>query len=125
MDTAPTSWNYPLVFRSRNGYMYVVLIWRVCPQKPISPFLQIFKYGHHRIIQKIIFKMIPRSLHIKNYFWSYDQKYQKFSYYFLYKYFSSFNRKYLNLTKMDLSVFANKLFIHVYSFIIFENVTEH
>ena len=43
-----------------------------------------FKYGHHRIIQKIIFKMIPRSLHIKNYFWSYDQKYQKFSSYFLY-----------------------------------------
>ena len=28
--------------------------------------------------------MIPRSLHIKDYFWSYDQKYQKFSYYFLY-----------------------------------------
>ena len=24
------------------------------------------KYGHHRIIQKIIFKMIPRSLHIKD-----------------------------------------------------------
>ena len=61
-----------------------VYIWRVCSQKPISPFLSIFKYGHHRIIQKIIFKMIPRSLHIKNYFWSYDQKYQKFSYYFLY-----------------------------------------
>ena len=54
--------------------------------------------------------MIPRSLHIKDYFWSYDQKYQKFSYYFLYI-FSSFNRKYLNFTKMDLSVFANKLFI--------------
>ena len=58
--------------------------WRVCSQKPISPFLSIFKYGHHRIIQKIIFKMIPRSLHIKDYFWSYDQKYQKCSYYFLY-----------------------------------------
>ena len=59
-------------------------IFEVCSQKPISPFLSIFKYGHHRIIQKIIFKMIPRSLHIKNNFWSYDQKYQKFSYYFLY-----------------------------------------
>ena len=28
--------------------------------------------------------MIPHSLHSKNYFWSYDQKYHKFSYYFLY-----------------------------------------
>ena len=28
----------------------------------------VFKYGHHRIIQKIIFKMIPRSLHIKDSF---------------------------------------------------------
>ena len=42
------------------------------------------KYGHHHITQKIIFKMIPRSLHMNDYFWSYDQKYQKFSYYFLY-----------------------------------------
>ena len=39
-------------------------IWRVCWQKPISQFLSILRYGHHRIIQKIIFKMIPRSLHI-------------------------------------------------------------
>ena len=50
-----------------------------CSQKPISPLLSICKYGHHRIIQNIIFKMIPRSIHINDCFWSYVQKYQKLS----------------------------------------------
>ena len=53
--------------------------------------------------------MIPFSLYIKEYSWSYDQKYYKFSYYFLYIY-SSLNLKYLKLTKMELSRFAMKLF---------------
>ena len=73
--------------KGKNYAIYIFIIikmWRVCLQKPISPFLSIFKYGHHRIIQKKIFNMIPRSLHIKDYFWSYVQKYQKFSYYCLY-----------------------------------------
>ena len=54
--------------------------------------------------------MIPFSLYIKEYSWSYDQKYYKFSYYFLYI-SASLNLKYLKLTKMELSRFAMKLFI--------------
>ena len=79
-------WQSKLLLKLGDGVLGQLLesIWRVCSQNPISPFLSILKYGHHRIIQKIIFKIIPRSLHIKDYFWSYDQKYQKFSYYFLY-----------------------------------------
>ena len=33
-----------------------IYIWRVCSQKTISPFLIIFKYGHHRIIRKLSLK---------------------------------------------------------------------
>ena len=55
--------------------------------------------------------MIPHSLHNKEYFWSYDEKYDIFSYYFL-CFFSNFNRKYLKLIKMDISVFEFKLFIY-------------
>ena len=55
--------------------------------------------------------MIPSSLYIKVYIWSYDQKYHKFSYYFPYKYFSSLNLKYLKFTKLDITRFAMKLFI--------------
>ena len=54
--------------------------------------------------------MIPFSLYIKEYSWSNDQKYYKFSYYFR-LYFSSLNLKYLKLTKMELIRFAMKLFI--------------
>ena len=49
--------------------------------------------------------MIPISLYIKDYFWSYVQKYYKFLYYFLYI------LKYLKLTKMELTRFAMKLFL--------------
>ena len=52
---------------------------------------------------------MPHSLDNKEYFWSYE-KYHIFSYYFL-CFFSSFNLKYLKLIKMDISVFAFKLFI--------------
>ena len=44
--------------------------------------------------------MIPHSLHNKEYFWSYDENYDIFS-----LFFSSFNRKYLKLIKIDISVF--------------------
>ena len=54
--------------------------------------------------------MIPFSLYIKEYFWSYDQKYlQIFLLFSLY--FSSLNLKYLKLTKMDITHFVMKLFI--------------
>ena len=48
--------------------------------------------------------MIPFSLYIKEYSWSYDQKYYKFSYY-ISLYFSSLNLKYLKLTKMGVKPF--------------------
>ena len=54
--------------------------------------------------------MIPSSLYIKVYIWSYDQKDHKFSDTFS-LYFSSLHLKYLKLTKMDLTRFAMKLFI--------------
>ena len=58
--------------------------------------------------------MIPFSLYIKEYFWSYDQKYYKFA-----LYFSSLNIKYLKLTKMELTRFAMKLFIYLKNIFIF------
>ena len=62
------------------------------------------------------FLMIPSSLYIKVYIWSYDQMYHTFSYYFLYTcYFSSLNLKYLNLTKMDITRFAMNLFKYCYT----------
>ena len=54
--------------------------------------------------------MIPHVLHDKEYFWNYDEKYDIFFYYY-FLFFTSFNRKYLNLIKMDISVFEFKLFI--------------
>ena len=57
--------------------------------------------------------MIPHSLHNNEYFWSYDEKYDIFSYYFSLC-FSSFNRKYLKLIKMDISVFEFKLFKYLF-----------
>ena len=62
------------------------------------------------IIQNNAFRVIPSSLYTKVYFWSYDQKHHKLSYYLL-KYFSSLKLKHLKLTKMDLTQFAMKLFI--------------
>ena len=47
--------------------------------------------------------MIPFSLYIKEYFWSYDQKYYKFS-----LYFSSLNLKYLKFTNMELNLFCDE-----------------
>ena len=56
--------------------------------------------------------MIPFSLYIKEYFWSYDKKVlQIFLLFSLYMYFSSLNLKHLKLTKMELTRFAMKLFI--------------
>ena len=55
---------------------------------------------------------VPSSLHIKVYIWSYDQKYHKFSYYFLYISAASIANIYLKLTKMDITRFAIKLFIY-------------
>ena len=49
--------------------------------------------------------MMPFSLYIKEYFWSYDQKYKKKSYFL---HISALN---LKLTKMDITRFAMKLFI--------------
>ena len=54
--------------------------------------------------------MIPFSLYIKEYFWSYDQKVLQI-FLLLSLYFSSLNLKYLKLTKMELTRFAMKLFI--------------
>ena len=62
------------------------------------------------IIQKLsnIWRVLSQngliSLYVKEYCWSYDQKYYKFSYHFLYK-----------LTKMELTRFAMKLFIYTYT----------
>ena len=50
--------------------------------------------------------MIPHSLHNKEYFGSYDEKYDIFS-----LFFSSFNCKYLKLIKIDIPVFEFKLFM--------------
>ena len=56
--------------------------------------------------------MIPHLLHDKEYFWSFDEKYHIFSYYFLF--FSSFNCKYLKLIKIYIYIgfcIFDKLFI--------------
>ena len=58
--------------------------------------------------------MIPHSLHNKEYFWSYDEKYDIFSYYFLF--FSSFNRKYLKLKKKNGFWILNLQFIDKQTF---------
>ena len=55
--------------------------------------------------------MIPFSLYIKEYFWSYDQKVLHIFLLFS-LYFSSLNLKYLKLTKMELTRFAMKLLIY-------------
>ena len=60
--------------------------------------------------------MLPFSLYIREYFWSYDQKYYKFSYLFS-LYFSSLNLKYLKLTKMDITRFAMKLLMNISVFL--------
>ena len=82
---------------------------RVWMQIPIYVNFKVFKF-HHQIEQTKTFLMIPHSSHNKEYFWSYDEKYHIFS-----LFFSSFNRKYLKWMKMDISVFAFKLFklLHV------------
>ena len=49
--------------------------WSVLSQNDLSAISEIFE-GHNRIIQNNTFLMIPFSIYIiKEYFWSYDQKY--------------------------------------------------
>ena len=86
-------------------------IWRVLSQNALSAIFDIFKVRAPSYNTNNTFLMIHCSLYIKEYFWSYDQKYNKFSYYFS-LYFSSLNLKYLKLTKMELSRFAMKLFMY-------------
>ena len=54
--------------------------------------------------------MIPHSLHNKGYFWNYDEKITYFLLFFFSFFFFSFNRKNLKLLKIDVSLFAFKLF---------------
>ena len=72
-------------------------IWRVWIQKLINANFKV----HHQIEQNKTFS-ISHSLHNKEYFWSYDETYDPFSFFPLF--FSIFNRKYLKLIKMDVSV---------------------
>ena len=65
------------------SFMVKCYKWRVLLQNGLSAIFDLFK-GHHCIIQNNTFLMIPFSLYINEYFWSYDQKYYKFSYYILY-----------------------------------------
>ena len=55
--------------------------WRVLSQNALSAIFEIFKV---RAPSYNTFLMIQCSLYRKEYFWSYDQKYYKFSYYFFY-----------------------------------------
>ena len=55
--------------------------------------------------------MIPHSLHNKDYFWSYEEKYDIII--FLLFSLLLFNRKYLKLIKIDISVFEFKLFMYI------------
>ena len=76
--------------------------WIVSSQNGLSAIFEYFKVRPPSYDTKWCLSMIPTcsSLQIKVYIWSYDQKSQKFSYYFLYLYFfffSSFNRKYLKI----------------------------
>ena len=64
-----------------------IIIWRVLSQNGLSAIFEIFKVmAPLYTIQNNTFLMIPFSLYmyIKEYFWSYDQKFYKFSYYCLY-----------------------------------------
>ena len=59
--------------------------------------------------------MIPHLLHNKEYFRSYDEKYPPLLIFkiLFFVFQAGFHHKYLKLIKMDVSVFAFKLFIHV------------
>ena len=64
--------------------------------------------------QNKTFSMIPHLLHNKEYFWSYEEIYHIFSYYFL-CFWAALDHKYLKLIKIDIlliiSVFAFKYFV--------------
>ena len=86
-------------FEFRNRYM------------PISKFL---KLVHHQIEQNKTFSMIPHSLHNKGYFWSYDEKYDIFSYNFFV--FQQLKSQISQIDKIDISVLnLNSSFLLLFS----------
>ena len=67
-------WFFPLPFHTQR-----TKIWRVWIQKPINANFKVFKISPSSNRAKYwTFSMISHSLHNKEYFWSYDEKYDIF-----------------------------------------------